>query len=346
MNPFSTKTVGKNFAEVREDIILQEEPMARLVFRAQIHKDGVRGRMIRQRRLSKDDRWSNDTAIDIRTLEKGDTFNVELKTEAVNRLISEINRLSDHIKTNGIEFGSHKYKTVKADSVIVNRGNISDVIEKIIAGNHTQEVLEAFARQDNLDTGSFVDAERIRLKRRAIEELESRLASGNTYPETKGDDSWQKFIFNRSWMFGATYLDPIDRTRINISGSMPDFIYPTADGFADILEIKLPTDSVILQDSSHSGSWKWMAEVSSSIGQVANYLADMDRLRLEIERQIKTVFNRDVVILKPRGYVLIGNSADWSQEKIDGLRKLNSILHDVEVITYRDLIRRAERIVE
>jgi len=36
---------------------------------------------------------------------------------------------------------------------------------------------------------------------------------------------------------------------------MPDFIFPTLDGFVDILEIKLPSKEVIVEDASHAGSW-------------------------------------------------------------------------------------------
>ena len=53
------------------------------------------------------------------------------------------------------------------------------------------------------------------------------------------------------------------------------------------MEIKLPDDSVILEDTSHPGSWKWTSETNKSIGQVVNYLTEIDRLKLEIERNIK-----------------------------------------------------------
>jgi len=47
-------------------------------------------------------------------------------------------------------------------------------------------------------------------------------------------------------------------------------------------------------------------------------------------------------MLKPRAYILIGNSADWIAEKRDGLRKLNDTLHGIEVLTYQELIFRGE----
>ena len=78
-----------------------------------------------------------------------------------------------------------------------------------------------------------------------------------------------------------------EKTKINVTGIMPDYLFPTLDGFVDVLEIKLPNDEVILEDTSHPGSWKWTSLTNIAIGQVVNYLGEIDRLRLEIERNIK-----------------------------------------------------------
>ena len=345
MSEYVTKSVGKDFAEV-QDFVIAEEPMARLVFRAQIHPGGVRGRLIRQRRESKDDTWADDTPTDIRTLEKGDNFNVELKTSAVKKFQKAIEDLNAHIATNGIDYGAHKYKTIQADKVVVDSKNISEVIQKIIDGQFSDEVLKAFSESKSVDLATFADAERVRSQRNAVSALENRLLDQHGFPEVNGDGSWQKFILNNHWMFGANYLDPIDRAKINIKGSVPDFLYPTADGFADVLDIKLPTDEVIVEDKSHAGAWKWSPDTNTAIGQMTNYIMDIERLRLEIEKEIKVNTGRDVLLLKPRAYILTGNSEKWLPVKKEGLRKLNSILHGIEVITYHDLMLRAKRIIE
>ncbi len=345
MSEYTTKGVGSNIAEVG-DFIISEEPMARLVFRSKIHPGGVKGRLIRQRRQGKDDEWKDDTSIDIRTLEKGDSFNVELKTEAVTKLHRVIGELHTHISSNGVEFGTNDYKTVKADSVVISSRNIKTVIQRIIDGEYSSEVLEAFSKSEKINMDTFLDAERVKSRRAVVDTLDERLRPGIKFAEVSGDDSWQKFILNNHWMFGANYLDPIDRARVNINGSMPDFIYPTADGFADILDIKLPTDDVIIEDKNHVGAWKWSTDTNTAIGQIANYIIDIERLRYEIEKAIKTNTGRDVLLLKPRAYILTGNSEKWLPAKKEALRKLNSVLHGIEVITYHDLRQRAKRITE
>ena len=126
---------------------------------------------------------------------------------------------------------------------------------------------------------------------------------------------------------------------------MPDFLYPTIDGFVDVLEIKLPKDDVLVEDSSHKESWKWTSETNSAIGQVVNYLTEIDRLRLENENKIQNETGNKVLFLKPRAFILIGNSQDWSNQKKEALRKLNYYLHNIEVITYKDLLDRGNQFI-
>ena len=90
----------------------------------------------------------------------------------------------------------------------------------------------------------------------------------------------------------------------------------------------------------------WSTKSNYAIGQVVNYLCEIDRLRLEIERQIDTVYRKKVSVLKPRAFILIGQSNNWTPDKKDGLRKLNDSLHGIEILTYSDLSKRGEALVE
>ena len=86
----------------------------------------------------------------------------------------------------------------------------------------------------------------------SVEELRRRLESDKRFDETRGRDSWQKWMYRNSWLFGATHLEPIDRQRVGFK-DIPDFVIPTLDGFLDILEIKLPDRPAIRADRLWSG---------------------------------------------------------------------------------------------
>lgn len=340
----TTKKIGIGIADVEEDIILCEEPMSRLVFRAQIHDSGIRGKIIRHRRESKNDTWIPDKAIDIRSLGKNETINLEVNTEAVNNLHSAILKLVNILKDRGIEYGTNKYAVVRPDSVVITDDNKTIYIKKLLEAGYDKDVWESLVESNPSLVTKLSYARIQHTKKAVIEELESRLKQGG-FSETTGDDSWQKWIYKHNWLFGANHKQPIEKTKINIAGVMPDYLFPTVDDFVDILEIKLPIDEVIVADASHPGSWRWTRETNKAIGQVINYLGEIDRLRLEIERNIKSKCGYQINLLKPRAYILIGDSSSWTTDKKDGLRKMNHVLHGIEVITYKELLDRGNQAV-
>lgn len=177
-----------------------------------------------------------------------------------------------------------------------------------------------------------------------IEELKTRLAK--IYPETKGVNSWQSWIFDNNWLFGANYQLPIEKQRINISGIMPDYLFPTMDGFMDILEIKLPSKKVIIKDDDHNGSYVWSGDTNKAIGQVVTYLSEIELYQLQLKEEIRKIYNLEIYLIKPRAFILIGNKDSWTKEQHNALRKLNYSLHGIEVITYTDLVEKGQAIIE
>ena len=335
----TTTSIGHNMVEIKEDFILDEKPMSRLVFRAQMHSNGIRGQIIRQRRESKDDVWIPDEAVNIRTLGKKESINLDINTEALKKLYLAILKLYDILKKRGIEYGEHEYAVVNPDSVVITDENKVAYIKKILNAGYEEDVWSSLVDSNPSLTTKLSYARIQSAKKEVVKELNKRLETGG-FPETKGDNSWQKWIYKNNWLFGINYKKPIEKGKINIVGIMPDYLFPTLDGFVDILEIKLPDDEVISKDSSHVGAWKWTSETNIAIGQVVNYLGEIDRLRHEIEKYMKTQYDTDISFLKPRAYILIGNSNNWTSPKREGLRILNNALHGIEILTYKDLLDR------
>lgn len=341
----TTKSIGSGIAEVEEDFILCEEPMSRLVFHAQIHKAGIKGKIIRQRRESPDDMWIPDQAINIRTLGKKESINLDVNTEAVKNLYLAFSKLAGILKQRGVEYGENKYAVVDPDSVVITDENKVAYIKKLIEAGYDEEIWVSLVESNPTLTTKLAYAKLQSRKQEIIDELTARLKTGG-YPETSGSDSWQSWIYKHNWLFGVNYQKPIEKARINLTGIMPDYIFPTLDEFVDILEIKLPNDEVIVEDTSHSGAWKWSKETNTAIGQVVNYLGEVDRLRLEIEKNVLIVYGYELCMLKPRAYILIGNSSDWTNPKKEALRKMNHVLHGIEILTYKDLIDRGNQSIQ
>lgn len=176
-----------------------------------------------------------------------------------------------------------------------------------------------------------------------LEELKERLTK--TYPETKGKNSWQEWVYKNNWLLGINYQTPIEKQKINVAGSMPDFLFPTMDGFLDILEIKLPSKAIIVKDTDHNGSYAWSSDANKAIGQVVTYLNDIELYQLHLRDEIKRVYGLDLYLIKPRAFILIGNKDEWTEEQHKALRKLNYSLHGIEVLSYTDLVQRGNEII-
>jgi len=262
----------------------------------------------------------------------------------VKNLFLTISKLANILKKQGVEYGENAYAVVDPSSVVITDENKIAYIKKVIDAGYSKDIWNNLAESDPSLVTKLSYARIQSTKQKVVEELNTRLQKGG-FSETTGDDSWQKWIYKNNWLFGVNYKTPIEKLKINITGIMPDYLFPTLDGFVDILEIKLPDNSVINKDSSHIGSWKWAEHTNSAVGQVVNYLSEIDRLRLEIERNVKAEYRYEISLLKPRAYILIGDSSEWDSSKKEGLRKMNHALHGIEVLTYKDLLDRGAQAI-
>lgn len=190
---------------------------------------------------------------------------------------------------------------------------------------------------------SLSRASKIAFYQERLKDFQSRLKK--RIPETRGKNSWQNWIYKNNWIFGAVYNQPIQKEKVGFD-NIPDYIFPSIDGFLDILEIKLPSDEVIEHDTSHPGSWRWSQKSTEAIGQVVNYLNQIELNQLQLKQRLHERHGIDLHVVKPRAFILIGNSKDWTDNKIEGLRKLNNALHSIEIITYNELLKRGLKMIE
>jgi len=182
----------------------------------------------------------------------------------------------------------------------------------------------------------------------SLDELKLRLSSGKVFRETSGKNSWQNWIHANNWLFGIQHLRPISKEQVGFK-NIPDFLFPTSDGFLDILEIKTPKPDVIRKDDNHSGSYIWCPETNIAIGQAVTYVQEMEDHRLEIRDNINNSYGAEYGmvfhVVKPRAFVLVGKSEDWASKEKEAFRRLNYSLHGIEVITYSELVKRGESII-
>lgn len=104
--------------------------------------------------------------------------------------------------------------------------------------------------------------------------------------------------------------------------------------------MKLPNVELFHFDTSHKNYYP-SSHLSKAIAQTQNYIFELEKKTVDI----KYLDNNNCVIAKPRGIVLIGSNKELNGEEIKYLRILNSSLHEINIITYQQLLTRAKNII-
>ena len=251
----------------------------------------------------------------------------------------------NHLKTSEIKKVERQFPVV-LDNLSEKEGN------QIILLEEANRILRSKLRKKKKAYKSAVQdlriASNLEAYQESLDELKLRLPSGRSFHETSGGNSWQSWIRNNNWLFGIQYLHPIPKEQVGFN-NIPDFLFPTSDGFLDILEIKTPKPDVIRRDEGHADSYIWCPDTNTAIGQVVNYLQEMEDHRLEIRDNINESYGAKYGmvfhVVRPRAFILLGKSENWSPKKKEACRRLNYSLHGIEVITYSELVKRGESII-
>lgn len=151
------------------------------------------------------------------------------------------------------------------------------------------------------------------------------------------ESAFQKHLEENPWMFGSEYSELLARRHWTRDEQLDYMLRRTVDGYLEIVEIKTAFDDpLFLWDSSHECYYP-SAKLSSVLGQVMGYLEEVERDRDKI------LVKDDEDTLKIRARAIVGRDGDGGHEA--ALRNFNGHLHGIEILTYDQLLRIAERVL-
>ncbi|USN45757.1 MAG: DUF4263 domain-containing protein [Candidatus Woesearchaeota archaeon] len=144
----------------------------------------------------------------------------------------------------------------------------------------------------------------------------------------------QEWLFQHPWVFGPNYLEN-SKEEITRTGDRIDFLLERYDTYFDIIELKLPSHDLFLKKSNKdkdiSREYTMGAKVKDAISQLIGYLETY-----ELDKTSKYWdSNSKISIHKPKGILVIGRT---TKENSRSLKTLNSYLHNIEILTYDDII--------
>jgi hypothetical protein len=147
----------------------------------------------------------------------------------------------------------------------------------------------------------------------------------------------QPLLAANPWLFGSEYSELLERRAWSRDDRQDFMLRRTTDDYLEIIEIKTPFPEPILKyDSSHD-SFAPTSELSLALGQVIRYIEEIDRDRNSI------IAKDNLDSLKIRARLIIGR--DGTLEMMAALRSLNGHLHRIEILTFDQLLRIADRVL-
>jgi Shedu protein SduA, C-terminal len=158
---------------------------------------------------------------------------------------------------------------------------------------------------------------------------------------TKDEHAIHRELKGQAWIFGGKYVGEAVRRQLSTKSTV-DIPLIRGDGSLHIVELKKATisDSKLIENYRAAGQVVG-PEVNKGVGQLQNYLRDLDEKRATI----LTDYNLDCRRLS--GTLLIGDSArvpGFSEKQVrETLRTYNSFLSRIDVMTYDELLESAER---
>jgi len=239
---------------------------------------------------------------------------VTLNAEAVDKLKQFLNQLH----TVGIA-QTDKYK------IALNNKNY----DRIMTDEDFKELL--LKNQSSIDI--YYKLVGIRKMELSIDKLKKILA-GDYINEV----DIQQFLKDNIWMFANEYSFIVEKGKIN-SKNILDIIPKNIENFIDIIEVKLPKEKLFNYDEHHSNYYA-TSNLTKAISQTQNYIFQLERMTTNEEYQQKN----ECRIIRPKGIIIFGSETGLNEEEIEYLRILNSSYHNLQIITYQQLLARAENI--
>lgn len=151
----------------------------------------------------------------------------------------------------------------------------------------------------------------------------------------KNEVDIQNFLKQNIWMFGNDYTFIVENGAINTKNIL-DMIPQTFENYIDIIEVKLPKEKLFRYDESHKNYYS-SSQLTKAIAQTQNYIFELEKRTSDKDYQQKN----NCYVTRPKGIILFGSDEILSVEESQYLRILNSSYHNLQIITYQQLLEKA-----
>ncbi len=246
-----------------------------------------------------------------------DVFDIpEVKVEDIS--LYKRDELSNLLEKQGIMENLTRKDTEKLQEFY------STMLHMKASGKPTKQKLFQLAENKSISEVIYIE--------KVLQQFEERLKKSHQ------ESSWQAFLKDYILLFNSSYTKLLEKQSIALGGKYPDFILVDMYNYLDIYEIKTPQTNLLKFDSSR-GNYYWDTEIGKAISQVENYIHTINETAPLLIKTIKDKYGMDIRVVKPRGFIIAGESSQLTEVKMkDDLRLLSGSLKNIDIILYDDFL--------
>lgn len=348
------------------DILLRETKTTRLIFRPEMvenprnSKASVKGTFIFQKKGFAGS-WEDYKVLDLTKLKATEWVQIELKSEELLKLITELNNYYKIFERYGIRIGETE--------IIVTSKNIKQVIRQLLQDKETLSkfleegganlLSEAIRWFSTVEDKKLIIERLKKLKPDDMGKLNSMMSLNSlnnileTWEQNKNNQSeefWQKLFKENAWILAQIFSQPMfifkDKAYVggksfdNQGGKLIDFIYKNnLTENAALIEIKTPATR-LLSNQYRDNVYSVSSDLSGSINQILSYKEDLQINIDNLNRESKQKLHP----FDPKCILIIGS---FEMEKLNAVQRksfeiFRNNLKSLEILTFDELFRKIE----
>ena len=208
-------------------------------------------------------------------------------------------------------------------------------LKALFLNSEKSELLDFVVNNNILPEDLLLSIQNIK-KINAIKEFDEMLSNNLT------ENKWEEWFKKNDWVLGSEFVRILDDREIDTS-NISDFLMEAYDGFLDIIEIKRPNgDLTFWMNKKDHKNLIPSVDLIKAITQASKYIYEVEREANSV-KFLERVDN--IKTIKPRCILIFGRSNDWINEHKEAYRILNSEYHNLSILTYDHVLKRAKRLL-
>lgn len=364
MEQYTTRSTSRHSAKLTEPVVIDETATTRkvvyVIFNDFKEADETVGISIVHQRKGKRDEWIDVESQSLNSLKAGEAKKMILDSASTRRLYEKLKICYKIMEEVGIPNGIEDLTIARADELLKVDSDRKLIIERMLNEDYDQEVWEALV-DNKPDLASKLSLAKIQTDRMAVlDEFRRGLEE-----QERSENYWQKFFENNTWVFGYglnyQFLHLLADQPLYGGGSVfgtgnqkGDYLLNSSAEaqFTVLVEIKTPSAKMFKWSDGQprkvrSGVYEISDELVKAVSQIQVNTRTWATESQSNPNNVRNLERSNIFTVEPKSILVYGDTREVCDdvEYASCFELFRRNLRSPEIITYDELLRRAEYIV-